>query len=569
MAEREHFDTIVVGSGFGGSVTAYRHAEAGRHVLLLERGKRYPPGSFARTPREMHENFWDPSEGRLGLFQVWKFSGIDGLVSAGLGGGSLIYANVLIRKDERWFVRRRADGTTTPWPVTRAELDPHYDEVEKVLAPQTFPFDHEPYASTPKTRAFKEAAEAASLDWFLPNLAVSYADPGRDPVPGEPIHDQNGETIDNLHHRTRSTCRLCGECDIGCNYGSKNTLDYNYLSLAEKRAAVLRDRSEVRTLAPEEGGSGYVVGYVEHPDRDEGRPQATSQLPVTEVSCDRLVLAAGTFGTNYLLLKNRDNFPGLSSALGRNFSGNGDFLGLIHESHETVDGKRVPRVLAPSRGSVITSSIRVPDEADGGDGPGFYVQDGGYPDLVDWLVEASDVPGFVARGVQFFRDEVFASLLRSPRADLDEQFENLIGGGFPSASVLPLLGMGLDTAGGAMTLRDGFLKLDWNREDSRVYFDRVQAAMKRVAAELDAKFLPDPISHFHGKLITVHAVGGCAMANDSNDGVVDSYGEVFGYPGFTIADGSVMPGPVGPNPSFTIAALADRFADHQLDRPIA
>lgn len=565
MAAREHFDTIVVGSGFGGSVTAYRHAEAGRRVLLLERGKRYPPGSFARTPREMHENFWDPSEGRLGLFQVWKFPGIDGLVSAGLGGGSLIYANVLIRKDERWFFRRNTDGTTTPWPLTRADLDPHYDRVEKVLAPQTFPFDREPYASTPKTRAFKAAAEAAGLEWFLPKLAVSYADPGHDPALGEPIHDEKGATTDNLHHRTRSTCRLCGECDIGCNYGSKNTLDYNYLTLAEKHGAVLLDHCEVRTLAPGEGGSGYVVGYVEHRDEDEGRPQATSRFPVIEVSCDRLVLAAGTFGTNYLLLKNRHNFPELSSSLGRNFSGNGDLLGLIRDAHETVNGERVPRVLAPSRGSVITSSIRVPDEVDGGDGPGYYVQDGGYPDLVDWLVETTDVPGLIARAVRFFENEVFSRLRGSPRSGLDEQFENLIGDGLSSASILPLLGMGLDTPGGAMTLRDGFLELDWNRHDSRTYLDRVQATMTRVATELDAKFLPDPISHFHGKLITVHAVGGCAMANDPLDGVVDIHGEVFGYPGFVIADGSVMPGPVGPNPSFTIAALADRFADHHLD----
>ncbi len=567
MAALEHFDTIVVGSGFGGSVTAYRHAEAGRHILLLERGKRYPPGSFARTPREMHENFWDPSRGRLGLFQVWKFSGIDGLVSAGLGGGSLIYANVLIRKDEHWFFRRGADGTITPWPVARADLDPHYERVEKVLAPQTFPFDHEPYASTPKTRAFKQAAVAAGFEWFLPDLAVSFADPGHHPVPGEPIHDAKGETTDNLHHRTRSTCRLCGECDIGCNYGSKNTLDYNYLTLAEKHGAVLRDHCEVRTLAPRDG-AGYVVGYVEHRDDEQGHSRATSTLSVTEVSCDQLILSAGTFGTNYLLLRNRDNFPELSPALGRSFSGNGDFLGLIHDAHDTIDGKRVPRVLAPSCGSVITSSIRFSDEVEGGNGPGYYVQDGGYPGFVDWLAEMSDVPAFVSRAVRFLREEVFARISRSPNSDLDEQFEQLIGDGFHSASILPLLGMGVDIPGGAMSIRDGFLELDWNRDDSRAYFARVQATMKRVAAELDAEFLPDPLSHVNGKLITVHAVGGCAMANNVGDGVIDSHGEVFGYPGFAIADGSVMPGPVGPNPSFTIAALADRFADHQLGHSI-
>ena len=564
MAEQEHFDTVVIGSGFGGSVSVYRHAEAGRRVLLLERGKRYPPGSFARTPREMHENFWDPGKGRLGLFQIWRFPGMDGVVSAGLGGGSLIYANVLIRKDERWFYRRTANGTAA-WPVTRADLDPHYDRVEQILAPQTFPFEHEPYASTPKTRALKQAASSAGLEWFLPTLAVTFADPGHDPVPGEPIHDENGATTDNLHHRTRSTCRLCGECDLGCNYGSKNTLDYNYLTLAEKYGAVLRDRCEVRTVAPREGRAGYVVGYVEHREEDDGQPQEGSRDPGIDVSCDRLILAAGTFGTNYLLLKNRANFPKMSSALGRNFSGNGDLLGLVHDAHETIDGRRVPRTLAPSRGSVITSTIRVPDEADGGAGPGFYVQDGGYPDLVDWLAEAADIFGLAKRAARFVERAIFARLGRSLSSNFDEQFEKLVGTGSRSASVLPLLGMGLDTPGGQMTLHRGALQLDWNRNDSQIYFSRVQAAMQQVATKLDAKFLPDPISYFHGKLVTVHAVGGCAMATDVNDGVVDAHGEVFGYPGLFIADGSVMPGPVGPNPSFTIAALADRFADRQLD----
>ena len=106
----DHFDAVVVGSGFGGSVMAYRLAEAGLRVCLLERGKHYPPNSFARTPRAMRENFWDPSNGLYGMFNVWSFKGSGALVSSGLGGGSLVYANILIRKDEKWFVDEQPGG---------------------------------------------------------------------------------------------------------------------------------------------------------------------------------------------------------------------------------------------------------------------------------------------------------------------------------------------------------------------------------------------------------------------------------------------------------------------------
>ena len=234
----EHFEAVVVGSGFGGSVTAYRLAEAGHSVCLLERGKAFPPNSFPRSPLGMKSQFWDPSEGLHGMFNMWSFDNIDAICASGLGGGSLIYANVLLRKDEDWFVKEEPGhgswkGGYEHWPVTRSDLDPHYDRVEKMMNVQKFPLEQSPYDRNRKVLAYRDAAQALGLDWRLVNLAVTFANDGLPAVPGEPIK----EARENYHGRTRLTCRLCGECDIGCNYGAKNTLDYTYLSAAERAGA--------------------------------------------------------------------------------------------------------------------------------------------------------------------------------------------------------------------------------------------------------------------------------------------------------------------------------------------
>ncbi len=343
----EHFDCIVVGTGFGGSVTAQRLAEADRRVLVLERGKAYPPGSFPRSPIGFKNNLWDPSEGLQGLFDLWSFSGLDALISSGLGGGSLIYANVLLRKDEKWFVPPERPGPGgEAWPLTRADLDPHYDRTEQMLAPQRYPLEHAPYSRTPKTLAFKAAAEERNMNWFRPPLAVTFGNPGEDPVPGEPIKEERP----NIHGRTRQTCRLVGECDVGCNYGAKNTLDYNYLTAAWHDGAEIRTRCEVREFEPREGG-GWTVHYIEHTDEHEGQKTDTSVLPRITVTADDLVLSAGTLGSTYLLLRNRAALPGLSSRLGEGFTGNGDLLTFAIRCAMTgMDGSRAPRRIDPAYG---------------------------------------------------------------------------------------------------------------------------------------------------------------------------------------------------------------------------
>jgi cholesterol oxidase len=551
-----HFDAVVVGSGFGGSVSAYRFAEAGKSVCVLERGKPYPPGSFPRSPRALSQAFWDPSEGLYGMFNLWSFRGIGALVSSGLGGGSLIYANVLLRKDEKWFVQEDlASGGYEHWPVSRADLDPHYDRAERMLNAQRYPFDHPPFDETPKTAAFEEAAGKLGREFLLPPLAVTFANDGEAPVPGEPIREEHP----NLHGRTRYTCRLVGECDIGCNYGSKNTLDYNYLSAAKRLGAELRTRCEVRSFAPREGG-GYVVRFVEHDPADEGRKidtHSSSVRPEREVTCDRLVLSAGTLGSTYLLLRNRDAFPGLSGQLGTRFGGNGDLLTFALKARHP-DGS--PRIVDPGYGPVITSAIRMPDALDGGEGRGFYVEDAGYPEFLSWVIHATQGPGALWRWRRVAARILFSLLRRQPEVDLSAEVASLLSDTGVSAGSLPLLGMGRDIPDGRMTLNDGKLDVDWVKGKSGPFFDRMRDFSRDIAGALGAQFKSNPTWYLN-RVVTVHALGGCPMGRSPEEGVVDEWGEVFGYPGFTIADGSVMPGPVGPNPSLTIAALADRFAD--------
>ena len=511
MTPAERFDVVVVGSGFGGSVVACRLAQAGASVLVLERGQPWPPGSFPRTPRQWRGALWDPPKGRHGLFEYQRFDGIDALTASGLGGGSLIYANVMLRKDAGSFA---ADGL----PIEPGELDAQYDAVAEMQQPERYPWADR----TPKTRGLLAAAELAGLEAELPPLAVAF---GR--RPGEPFDDGAG----NLHGAPRETCRLCGACDVGCQFGSKHTVDFTYLSAAVRAGAQVRACCEATTLDRADGG--WRVRYRQHLPARAGHPEHLLD-PVAhaerEVVADRVVLAAGTFGSTGLLLRNRVALPGLSPRVGRGFSGNGDLLMFL---------RNADRYLDPATGPVITAMARVGD-AESPSGRGFLIQDAGAPAFSEWLWQALELPGDLWRAVR----------RRSPA----EAF----GTARSSAAMMPLLGMGRDVPGGRMQLRGDRLQLTWRGTASRAYFEGLEETARRMGETIGARVIR--LGGRFARLLTVHPLGGCAMANDPERGVVDPFGRVFGCDELYVADGSILPGPAGVNPSMTIAALAERIA---------
>jgi cholesterol oxidase len=505
------YDAVVVGSGFGGGIAACRLAEAGRRVAVLERGRRFAPEDFPATPEQAPAALWHPTLNPHGLFDLRLMKDLSVVTAAGVGGGSLVYANVQLRAP--------ADVFAKGWPqaIDRDALDPYYDRTEEALLPTQTPGD------LPKMRAFAAAGRHLDKQAQRLPLAVNFEADRKHPFSG--VYQKR--------------CENLGRCDIGCPIHAKNTVDITYVARAERFGTEIHPLHEVLRLdPPETTGGHWRLGFRDLERRTTGEVQA----PV-------VVLAAGCLGSSRLLLKNRSRLPRLSTALGSRFSGNGDALGAAFDPRTSDVGW--PRA---DFGPSMTSMLDYTGEH------GFLLADGGLPSNFGGLLEIVRVVDTIHRwwGLPLKAKRLAARLGLSDQSIAHRHLRPRAKR--PIDQSLVFLMIGRDAADGQMRLTPLLKRFDirWSRRSSETLF----AAMKKVSGELargvgaEPFFALDtwPLSGY----ITVHPLGGCPMADDPQLGVVDDAGRVHGYEGLYVLDGSIVPTALGVNPSKTIAALAER-----------
>jgi len=514
---KERYDVVVIGSGFGGAITACRLAQAGRSVCLLERGRRWDKDDFPRTIGQLRRAFWNDND--LGLFDYRSFKTMDVIQASGVGGGSLVYFNVQIETPARVFQRG--------WPkeVTRQSLDPYYALVRDMLdaAPLSPPSGRQ---LPSRTQAFQRAAQGAGEPSELVKIAV-YTGPDRlNPHGGKP----------------QSACVYCGNCGLGCHVHAKNTLDLNYIPLAARHGAEVFPLHMVDKLEPTVGG--YRVSY-----RDLAADAKTTQT-LQAVVGKNVVIAAGSLGSTELLLRCRHEhrtLPNLSPALGQRFSGNGDFI---------LAGTVAPHDVNPSEGPSITAAADFST-----DDFTITIEDLGYPEPLLWYLEGALPPPERIRSIfKFIKTYVLRSLGLVPTGPLGGVAADLLQGGV-TTQFLPYLGIGTDAADGVLRLREGQLDIDWNVRRSRELFRHIEQAMKAFSRGIGGRYRTSLLWMWpFRKLLTAHPLGGCPMGDDPQTSVVKPTGEVWGYDGLYVVDGAIMPTALGVNPSMTIGALAERAA---------
>ena len=519
------FDAIVIGSGFGGAITACRLAEQGLKVLILERGRRWAVKDYPRKPGDAWV-FSARAPAQLnGWLDIRFFQNVTITQAAGVGGGSLAYSSVALEANPALF--------KNGWPaeLTYSELKPYYDKVAQVMNLQTIPDGQ----LTQRLKLTREAAgKLGHADRFAKvPLAVSFS-PEWNYQLNDPFTPQHSQTFTNAHGQAQGTCIHLGNCDIGCDVRAKNTLDLNYIPLAEQRGAEVRPLHIVNRIEPSNGGYNVVFDRIEQRRLIRGVETTT-----------RVFLAAGSLGSTELLLRCRDEhrtLPALSRMLGRNWSANANLLSTAVYSGTD----RVQQSLGPS----ISSAIDFTDASYRNQR--FVIEDDGFPNLIlNALRACLDAP-----------DAGFGRPLL-------EQIEAHVSGDPNLRNVMVWLGAGMDAADGQLSLKRRLfwpwvrdLDLQWNPQNSTGVFEAILDLHRKVTDATGGRLREPLPGSLLKNMVTLHPLGGCGMGETPQTGVVNHLGEVFGYEHLYVVDGAIAPTATGRNPSHTIAAMAERIAAH-------
>jgi cholesterol oxidase len=512
------FDWLIIGSGFGGSVSALRLAEKGYKVGIVESGKRWASSDFPKTNWSLRKFFWLPKLFCYGIQRLTLLDDVLILSGAGVGGGSLVYANTLLVPPDEAFAN-------PGWPKDRdwsTTLRPFYDTAKKMLGVTEVPADF------PADLLLKAAAEKIGMgqSYRRQQVGVFFGEPNKR-VP-DPYFAGAGPE--------RSGCNLCGGCMVGCRFEAKNTLDKNYLYLAEKRGATIIPETEAELIGPLEGG-GYEV--------TTRRTTSTMLKHPRRFRAERVVLSAGVLGTMRLLLRSQraGTLTRLSPRLGA----------FVRTNSEAIIGSTARSGdIDYSSGIAIASSVHIDDKthveatrySKGSDAMSFLgtlLADGGgsVPRVVRWLLEIAKHP------IDFLR--------------------TLSPFGWAKRTVILLVMQTVESSLHLRLARRWWMPFSRTLRSNRppdqpripTYIPAANAFARTVASLQDGF----PSSAINEVLLdvptTAHILGGCGMGLGPDEGVIDTKNEVFGHPGLYVVDGSMVPSNLGVNPSLTITALAE------------
>lgn len=511
----DHYDVLVVGSGFGGSTTALRLVEKGYRVAVVEAGRRWADDDFAKTSWDLRRFVWAPALGLRGIQRIAKVGKVLVLAGAGVGGGSLNYANTLYQPPAP-FYRDPQWGHITDW---HAELDPWYDQARRMLGVVQNP------TVTPSDVAMKAVADQMGVGhtFALTPVGVFFGDqPGREVA--DPYFGGAGPR--------RSGCLECGSCMTGCRYGAKNTLVKNYLHLAEQGGAVVVPDTTVRAVRPRPGG-GWAVDAVR-----------TGPLPRDRrtLTADHVVLAAGTLGTQKLLhrMKSSGVLPKVSDRLGL----------LTRTNSEALLGAATATVRQDfSRGVAITSSFH-PDDVTHIE-PVRYGRGSNAMALLQTVLTDGAAEGD-SRTPRWLK-----ALLLMARHPL--KLRALAPYRWSERTIIALVMQTLDNSVTTSWRRGRLVARQGHGAPNPTWIPIANDAVRRLAEQIGGE-PGGSIGDLANIPMTAHFLGGCTIGDSPEHGVIDAYHRVFGYDGLHVVDGSAVSANLGVNPSLTITAQAERAA---------